>query len=86
MDPSIQYLTDGTLSENLSETKQLRWTASQYVLMNGQLYKRSFFLPLLKCLKPTDVDYALQEVHEEICENYLGDKSLAYKVLRQGYY
>ena len=58
---------------------------SQYILMNRQLYKRLFSLFLLKCLRPTDTDYALREVHELIYENYLGGKSLAYKVLRQGY-
>ena len=56
------------------------------MMMNGHLYKRSFSLPLLKCLGPTDADYALREVHEEIYKNHLGGKSLAYKVLRQGYY
>ena len=60
--------------------------ASQYVVMNRYLYKRSFSLLLLKYLGPTDADYALREVHEEIYENHLGDKFLAYKVLRQGYY
>ena len=73
MDPIIQYLTDETLPTDPSEAKQLRWMASQYILMNDQLYKRSFSLLLLKYLKP--------KIHEEIYENYLGGKSLAYKVL-----
>ena len=60
--------------------------ASQYIMMNDHLYKRSFSLPLLRCLGPTNADYVLREVHEGICENHLGGKSLAYKVLRQGYY
>ena len=54
--------------------------------MNGQLYKRLFSLLVLKCLRSADADYALREVHEEIYENYLRGKSLAYKVLRQEYY
>ena len=45
---------------------------SQYILMNGQLYKRSFSLSLLKYLRLADADYALQEVHEGIYENHLG--------------
>ena len=61
-----------------------RWPCN--ILMNRQLYKRSFSPSLVKCLRPTDADYALLEVHEEIYENHLGDKSLAYKVLRQRYY
>ena len=81
MDPIDQYLTDGTLPADFSEAKQLRWMASQYVIMNGYLYKISFSLPLLKCLGSTDADYALREVHEGIYENHLEGKSLAYKVL-----
>ena len=82
MDPIVQYLTDGTLLMDPSEAKQLRWMASQYILMNDHLYKRSLSVFLLKCLGPTDVDYALRKVHEGIHENYLGGKSLAYKILR----
>ena len=59
---------------------------SQYVMMNSYLYKKSFSLSLLKCLGPTDVNYALREVHEGIYENHLGGMSLAYKVLQPGYY
>ena len=86
MDLIIQYLTNRSLFADPLEVKRLRWMASQYILMNGQLYKRSFSHRLLKCLKPMDADYALQEVYEEIYENHLEGKSLSYKVLRQGYY
>ena len=86
MDPIVRYLSDGTSPEDPAEAKRLRWSASQYVIMDGRLYKRSFSLPLLRCLGPTDADYALREVHEGICGNHLGGKSLAYKILRQGYY
>ena len=63
IDPIIQYLTNGALLGDSLETKRLRWMASQYMLMNEQLYKRLFSLLLLKYLRPTEDDYALQEVH-----------------------
>ena len=68
----MQYLTDGTLPTDPLEAKRFRRTVSQYILMNGQLYKRSFSLLLLKCLRLADADYVLREVHEEIYENHLG--------------
>ena len=86
MDLIVWYLIDGTLLMDPSEARQLRWMASQYILMDGHLYKRSFSLSLLKCLGLTDVDYVLREVHEEIYKNHLEGKALAYKILRQGYY
>ena len=33
-----------------------------------------------------DIEYVLREVHEGICENHIGARALAGKVLRQGYY
>jgi hypothetical protein len=54
--------------------------------MGDVLYKRSFSLPYLRCLRPSEADYVLREVNEWICGNHLGGRSLAQKVLRQGYY
>ncbi|XP_073101239.1 uncharacterized protein [Elaeis guineensis] len=44
MDPIIRYLSDGVLPEDPVEAKRTRWAASQFVMMDGRLYKRSFFL------------------------------------------
>ncbi|KAK2996844.1 hypothetical protein RJ639_025975 [Escallonia herrerae] len=52
----------------------------------GILYKKSFSLPYLRCLRPSESLYALQEVHEGICGQHLGGRTLAQKILRQGYY
>ncbi|KAK3035374.1 hypothetical protein RJ639_033658 [Escallonia herrerae] len=52
----------------------------------GILYKKSFSLPYLRCLRPSESLYALQEVHEGICCQHLGGRTLAQKILRQGYY
>ncbi|GKV53644.1 hypothetical protein SLEP1_g60161, partial [Rubroshorea leprosula] len=55
-------------------------------LVDGVLYKRSFSLPLLRCLNPYEAEYALREVHEGVCGSHVGARTLAHKVLRQGYY
>ena len=81
IDPIRKYLVKGTLPENSAEAKKLRWKASQYVILDSHLYKRSFSLPRLRCLRPSEADFALWEVHEGTCENHLGGKSLAYKIL-----
>lgn len=86
MDPIIKYLTNEVLSSDRIEAKRVKWIALQYIVMDGNLYKRSFTLPLLKYLGPTNVDYALHEVHKEIYKNHLESRSMAYKILRQRYY
>ncbi|GKV42235.1 hypothetical protein SLEP1_g49664 [Rubroshorea leprosula] len=55
-------------------------------LVNDVLYKRSFSLPLLRCLNPYEAEYALWEVHEGVYRSHIGARTLAHKVLRQGYY
>ena len=86
IDPLVAYLRDGVLPHDAKEVRKLRNQASRYILYEGKLYKRSYSLPLLKCLRPSEADYALWEVHEEICGSHLGARSLSHKLLRQGYY
>ena len=42
MDPIIKFLNEGVLPEDKAEAKKTRWMASQYVILDGILYKRSF--------------------------------------------
>ncbi|KAL0434621.1 UNVERIFIED_CONTAM: hypothetical protein Sradi_0170000 [Sesamum radiatum] len=41
---------------------------------------------MLKWLNPDKAKYVLREIHEGSCGNHSGARSLANKVLRQGYY
>ncbi|GKV15561.1 hypothetical protein SLEP1_g26343 [Rubroshorea leprosula] len=85
-DSIISFLRDGIVPEDRQEAMKLRKKAFWYTLIDGVLYKRSFSLPLLRCLHPYEAKYALREVHEGVCESHVGARTLAHKVLRQGYY
>ncbi|XP_073098843.1 uncharacterized protein [Elaeis guineensis] len=86
IDPLLKYLRSDELLSDHREAQKVRKQAVCYVLFDDNLYRRSFSLPLLKCLHLFEVDYALREVHECICGSHLGDKFLSYKILCQGYY
>ena len=86
MDPTWDYLLNGTLPSNPNEASKLRARSARFVLLRGTLYKRGFSAPLLKCIGKEDVDYVLREVHEGICGNHIRAQTLAGKILRQGYY
>ncbi|GKU89490.1 hypothetical protein SLEP1_g3623 [Rubroshorea leprosula] len=60
-DSIISFLRDGIVPEDRSEAMKLRKKASRYTLIDGFLYKRSFSLPLLRCLNPYEAEYALRE-------------------------
>ncbi|XP_052297233.1 uncharacterized protein LOC127902365 [Citrus sinensis] len=86
MDPIISYLRDGVLPPDKLRAREVRAQASRYTMIDGVLYRRGYTLPFLRCLDEDDADYVLREVHEGICGNHSGGRSLAHKVLRQGYF
>ncbi|KAK3022826.1 hypothetical protein RJ639_046646 [Escallonia herrerae] len=86
MDMIIKYLSTGELPSERHEARNLRLKAARYALVEGILYKKSFSLPYLRCLRPSESLYTLQEVHDGICGQHLGGRTLAQKILRQGYY
>ena len=59
MKPIISYIKDGQLPSNSSEAKKVRVQAARFVVLNGELYKRGFSMPYLKCLAPNEVMYVL---------------------------
>ena len=86
MAPIWDYINDGTLPDDPKEAAKIRARSARFTNHKGSLYKRGFFTPFLKCIAGEDIEYVLREVHEGICGNHIGARTLARKVLRQGYY
>uniref|UniRef100_A0A5B7BB47 Reverse transcriptase domain-containing protein n=1 Tax=Davidia involucrata TaxID=16924 RepID=A0A5B7BB47_DAVIN len=86
MDPIICYLKDGTLPEEKVQARKIKLKSARYVIISDQLYRRSYSQPLLRCLTPEEASYVLREIHEGICGNHLGGRTLAHRAMTQGYY
>ncbi|XP_008222401.1 PREDICTED: uncharacterized protein LOC103322272 [Prunus mume] len=86
MDPILQFLQNQTLPADPTEARRVRYRSARYLIINGALYKRGFSLPYLWCLTPEEGHYVLREIHEGICGNHSGARSLAHKAIRQGYF
>ncbi|KAM1185600.1 hypothetical protein ACFX13_015126 [Malus domestica] len=84
--PIYRFLAHGTLPNDKVQVKQIRYKATRYLIINDQLYKRGFNLPYLRCLTPAEAETIIREIHEGVCKNHVGSRSLAHKALRQGYY
>ncbi|GKV37206.1 hypothetical protein SLEP1_g45263 [Rubroshorea leprosula] len=82
----IDYLQTGELLEDPSAAKLIKHRAAHFTLLDNQLYKRAASMPLLRCLIPFEVEYAMREVHEGVCGTHIGGRTLARKLLRHGYY
>ena len=86
IDPLKDYIVEGTLPEDDAEAKSIVRKAIRYAVIDGELYRKSSTAPLLKCLRPDQATYVLQEVHEGSCGLHQGGRALALKILRAGYY
>nr|XP_009387619.1 PREDICTED: uncharacterized protein LOC103974492 [Musa acuminata subsp. malaccensis] len=82
----LRFKRDGTLPLDEVAARRLRRTHSWYTVECGRLYKRSFTYPLLRCLEPDEAQMVLTETHEGVCGEHIGGRTLAHKILRQGYY
>nr|XP_017227468.1 PREDICTED: uncharacterized protein LOC108203223 [Daucus carota subsp. sativus] len=80
------YLEKGHLPPNADEARKLQVRSLKYVLIEGILYRKSFVIPYLRCLRPDEAREALREVHEGVCGQHLGGRALAHKVTRLGFY
>ncbi|XP_073138220.1 uncharacterized protein [Henckelia pumila] len=78
-DEIIKYFLDGELPPQQDQARKLMVRAARFTLIDGELYKRGYSQPYLKCLAPAQANYVLREIHEGICGNHLGEKALAGK-------
>ena len=85
--PILQFLKEDILPEEKIEADKIRRKATSYWLSKDhKLYKRSFSGPYLLCVHPEQTESLLEEMHEGICGNYTGGRSLAHRVITQGYW
>ena len=84
--PITSYLKDGVLPDEKKAARKLKVQVAHFILIKDILYKRGFPRPYLRCLIPEEVDYVMREVHEGVCGNHSGSRSLMHKLIQGGYY
>ena len=87
MDSIIQFLKEDILPEERLEAEKVRRKATRlWLFENQKLYKRSFSGPYLLCVHPEMTESLLEKFHEGICGSHTGGRSLAHRVITQGYW
>jgi ribonuclease HI len=86
MSPIVQFLGRGVLPSDPREAKRIKARSSRFAWDNGILYKRGFHGILQRCLTAGEAEMVMREIHEGSCGNHSGARSLAQKVLRNGFY
>ena len=86
MDPIRLYIVTGELPDDRNITHKIQIQSTRFSIIDGQLYKQSLDGPYLKCLTPEEGQYVFAELHEGICRNHPGGRTLAHRAHTQGYY
>ena len=82
MDPIVAFLKDDILPEVKSKVEKIRRSATRFWLSEDhKLYKRSYSGPYLLCVHPEASELLLEELHEGICDNHTGGRSLSHRAL-----
>ncbi|GKD97720.1 hypothetical protein Tco_1381617, partial [Tanacetum coccineum] len=56
---------------------------SQYVMVEGVLFKNSYLSPMLRCVRPLQANYIIKEVHEGACGMHAGARLVVAKIMRR---
>ena len=82
MDSIVLFLKEDILPEGKSEADKVRRKAPRFWLFKDQkLYKFSFYGLYLLCIHSKASELLLEELHERICGNHTGGRSLANRAL-----
>nr|GEV69229.1 rve domain-containing protein/RVT_3 domain-containing protein [Tanacetum cinerariifolium] len=77
---------EGKWPEDPNEARTLQIKINQHVMEEGVLFKRSYFMPMLRCLGSLQANYVIQEIHMGACNMHLKARSMVAKAIQQGYY
>ena len=87
MNPIIDFLAADRLPADGKEAYRVHWMVARYWLSTDhKLYRRSFRGPYLQCLHPSKDEELLIELHEGVCVSHVGGRTLAYRVMTQGFW
>ena len=86
MTPILSFLQDGQLPQDNKKARKVRKRVARFTILNDTLYKRGFSISYLKCVDEEEAKYILEEIHEGVCRDHAGPRSLVSKVIRTGYF
>jgi len=84
--PYIDYLLHDTLPDEKTEARRMARRAKSYVLIGGELYKRSNTGVLQRCIPVEQGRQLLIDIHSGACGQHAAPRALVGNAFRQGFY
>ncbi|GJZ25363.1 reverse transcriptase domain-containing protein [Tanacetum coccineum] len=74
------------LPEDLVDARTLMEKIRNYTMEDGVLYRKSYLVPLMRCVGPLQANYVIREVHMGSCGMHDGPRQVVAKAMNLGYY
>ncbi|GKA14236.1 reverse transcriptase domain-containing protein [Tanacetum coccineum] len=86
MTPIRNYLEEGKLPEDPVDARTLMEKIGNYTIEDGVLYRKSYLVPLMRCVGPLQANYVIREVHMGSCGMHDGPRQVVAKAMNLGYF
>ena len=84
--PFLDFLRQGVLPNDITDTRRLVWRAKSYKLVDGQRYHRRTSKVLLRCISPEEGKKLLFDIHAGIYAHHDALRALVGKAFRHSFY
>lgn len=85
MTPLYRFIQRKEVPDDEVEAAKIRRVATNYLIIEGPLYKKGHLTTYLRCVATQDTECILKELHKSYIASHEGVKSIIRKALRQGY-
>ena len=86
MTPIRDHIERGIFPKDPIEARWVRYRATWYTIIGGELYRNGFSKILQRCIGSVEASKILKSFHSRVCRNHTQGKSLAHKTLIKGFY
>ena len=86
MQTYLAYIVNKEIPEDPVEARRVIRRSKAFIVVKGELYKRSISGVLQRCVTPEEGQLILRDIHEGICGHHASSRAIAAKAFRAGFY
>jgi hypothetical protein len=86
MQPYLAYMLNKKLPEDIVEARRIARRSKAFVIVKGELYKKSISGVLQRCITPQEGQAMLYDIHPGVCHHHASSRAIAAKAFRAGFY
>jgi hypothetical protein len=86
MHPYLAYMVNKALPEDVVEARRIVRRSKDFVVLQGNLYKKSITGFLQRCDTPQEGQIILKDIHEGVYGHHTSSRAIVDKAFRAGFY